>query len=250
MQVIISRCLFLRNESLLQGSQSLIHVMLQVRLKDISTSWEGSPLGQKTFAHIKKATQRRWSSVPLSAAHVSNSEDGASDVERGTIILTNILFTELLHFWTNMDPNQNCFPYFSQYYSRNAEVLGSLVLECRAPTSPPTWNRSIQECGSVLPPQISRTIPNRRFFRPVHQQEGVANFDHLYKIHQLLCLDQNQHSKFPSHLRHIPEKGESTSHSLWALYTSSFMVSQCQMTMYWVCKNILLSYTTPCSPMS
>lgn len=107
--------------------------------------------------------------------------------------LLNILFTGLLHFWTNMEPNQNCFPCLSQYYSRNAEVLGSLVLECRAPTSPPTWNRSIQECGSVLPPQISRTIPNRRFFRPVHQQEGVANFDHLYKIHQLLCLDQNQH---------------------------------------------------------
>lgn len=79
----------------------------------------------------------------------------------------------------------------------------------------------------MLPPQISRTIPNRRFFRPVHQQEGVASFDHLYKIHQLLCLDQNQHSKFPSHLCHIPEKGESMSHSLWALHTSSFRVSQC-----------------------
>lgn len=107
-----------------------------------------------------------------------------------------------------MDPNQNCFPYFSQYYSRNAEVLGSLVLECRAPTSPPTWNRSIQECGSVLPPQISRTIPNRRFFRPVHQQEGVANFDHLYKIHQLLCLDQNQHSVSKPLTPHSWERGK------------------------------------------
>lgn len=249
MQVIIGRCFFLRNESLLQGSQSLIHIMLQVCLKDISTPWEGLPLAQKTFAHIKKATQRKLSSVPLSAAHVSNSEDGASDEECGTIILTNILFTGLLHFWTNMDPNQNCFPYFSQYYSRNAEVLGSLVLECRAPTSPPTWNRSIQECGSVLPPQISRTIPNRRFFRPVHQQEGVANFDHLYKIHQLLCLDQNQHSVSKPLTPHSWERGRhvplplGTTHQL--LYGT-----QCQMTMYWVCKNILLSYTTLCSPTS